>query len=334
MCSLYITEHGASLGIQKNRLEVKTKDGEQRSVPIETLESIEIFGKSQMTTQVITECLQRGIPVSFYAYGGEYFGRLISTGHVNVARQRMQYEITKNEDFCLELSKEIISAKVHNQSVLLRRYERSSQKTVQQEIMIIKRTEKRIERCVSLEGLMGCEGYAARMYFQALGKVVSEEFYFEKRSKRPPKDEFNALLSLGYSKLFHEIYAKVENKGLNAYLGFMHQDKEGHPALISDLIEEWRAVIVDSTVMSLINGHEIQKEHFSRLEDGTGIYLTRDGMKIFVNKLDQKMNTQNHYISYVDYPITFRQALDLQINQLIKCMEKQNTSVYNPVKIR
>lgn len=332
MSCLYVTEHGASVGIRQNRVEVKYQNGSLKSIPIEPLESIEIFGRSQMTTQAIAECLSRGIPVSFYAHGGEYFGRLVNTDSVNVSRQRLQFAMTEDDAFRLALAKRILEAKIHNQCVLLRRYARSSEKNVSAEIAILSRTEKRADRCESMEELMGCEGFAARQYFQGLGKLVKEEFHFEKRSKRPLKDEFNALISFGYSLLFHEIHAKAENRGLNAYLGFIHEDKEKHPALISDLVEEWRAVIVDAAAMSLINGNEIQKEHFQKTD--TGVYLNKGGSKIFINKMEQKMRKEMRYLDYADYPVTFRRALDMQIMRLVKAMEEKDPELYHPVRTR
>ena len=115
----------------------------------------------------------------------------------------------------------------------------------------------KIDTCTTVNEIIGYEGNAARIYFQCLGKLVDDDFKFEKRSRRPPLDEFNSMLNLGYSILMNEIYSRVENKGLNAYFGFVHQDREKHPTLVSDIIEEWRAVIIDSMVMSLVNGHEI-----------------------------------------------------------------------------
>lgn len=332
MSCLYVTEHGASVGIHQNQVEVRYQDGSLKSIPIEPLESIELFGRSQMTTQAIVEFLSRGIPVSFYAHGGKYFGRLVNTDVVNVSRQRLQFVMTEDEGFCLALAKRILEAKIHNQCVLLRRYARSSEENVGAEIVILSRTETRADRCESMEELIGCEGFAARQYFQGLGKLVKEEFHFEKRSKRPPKDEFNALISFGYSLLFHEIHAKAENRGLNAYLGFIHEDKEKHPALISDLVEEWRAVIVDAAAMSLINGNEIQKEHFRKTENG--VYLDKEGSKIFINKMEQKMRREMRYLDYADYSVTFRRALDMQIMRLIKAMEKKDPELYHPVRTR
>ena len=115
MSYLYVCEQGAIIGISANRFEVKYKDGMIKSIPAETLELIEVFGKVQITTQCITECLKRGVNILFFSTNGSYFGRLISTSHVNVQRQRKQAEIEKNKEFKLRLSRKIIDAKIRNQ---------------------------------------------------------------------------------------------------------------------------------------------------------------------------------------------------------------------------
>lgn len=104
MSYLYVCEQGATIGITENRFQVKYKDGMVKSIPAETLEVIEIFGKIQITTQCITECLKRGVNILFYSTKGAYFGRLISTNHVNVQRQRLQAAVTEDEQFKLDFS--------------------------------------------------------------------------------------------------------------------------------------------------------------------------------------------------------------------------------------
>lgn len=132
----------------------------------------------------------------------------------------------------------------------------------------------------------------------------------------------------------NDIYSEIEAKGMNPFFGLMHQDGENHPTLASDLMEEWRAIIVDSVAMSLINGHEIHKEDFAVDPDDQGCYLTKRGMHTFISKLQQKMQTHMKYLPYLDEAVTFRTAISLQLNQLIKAMDNGDFTIYSPIVIR
>lgn len=333
MSYLYVNENGVTIGIEANRCIAKYPDGMKKYVPIEALEGIVIMGKSQLTTQCLEECLMRGINVSYFSKGGKYFGRVQSTGHIKTERQRKQCALY-NTEFALELAKEIISAKIKNQLVVLRRYERFRKLSLADihDKMIICRNK--IDECKSVSEIMGHEGQSAKYYFDGLSKCINKEFEFHGRTRRPPLDEFNSMIGLGYSILMNELYGKIEEKGLNPYFGFMHRDAENHPTLASDLMEEWRAVIVDATVMSIINGNEIEKSDFTHDLDEPGCYLTKNGVGILLKKLEKKFETDVRYLDYVSYPVNFRHAIQLQINQLVKAIESEDAQVYHPIIIR
>lgn len=255
MSYLYLTENAAKLSVRENRLVVTKEKEILESVPIETVEAVNVYGNGQITTQCIHECMKREIPIVYYSQNGRFYGRLQSYSHIEVLRQRKQAVFNKNP-MALELSKKMIDAKIRNQIVILRRYAYERQLDFKKEYRQMNLLRKKICGVKSINELMGYEGNAARIYFDVLNKLVAPEFSFQGRTRRPPKDPFNAMLSLGYSILMNEVYGKLIAKGLNPCLGFMHQDRENHPALASDLIEEWRMIIVDSTVLSLITGHE------------------------------------------------------------------------------
>lgn len=218
MSLLYINENGAVIGIDGCRCTIKYADGIKRSLPIESLEAITIMGKSQMTTQCTAECLKRGIPVSYFSKGGVYFGRLQSTGHINVARQRKQCALYDTE-FSIKLAKRIIDAKLRNQSVVLRRYEKSKGLQLDEIQKMLSVCRAKVFRCDSIPEIIGYEGQGAKYYFKGLAQCVDKPFQFKGRSRRPPLDEFNSMLSLGYSILMNEVYCKIETKGLNPYFG-------------------------------------------------------------------------------------------------------------------
>ena len=226
-----------------------------------------------------------------------------------------------------------MKAKIQNQMVVLRRYATSKKINFSGKYSHMKILQNKIQNTHKIEQIMGLEGNAARIYFEGLSELVEPDFQFERRNRRPPCDPFNAMLSFGYSILLSEIYGKLDAKGLNPYFGFIHQDRENHPTLASDLMEEWRMVIVDSTVLSLINGHEIFKDHF-QAGDGGAIYLTSEGMKIFLRKLELKFRQEVKYLKYVEHPVSFRRAIELQINCFAHVLDENDIEAYEPIVIR
>lgn len=333
MSYLYVSEQGAKISFSGNRFVVKSKDGMERSLPAYPMEVIQIFGNVQMTTQCMEECLKSGVTVSFYSTSGAYYGRLISTSHVNVFRQRLQARRSDDPALKLAFAKSIISAKVQNQIVVLRRYARNHNVDVSDEIHEMERMKRLLQYKEDDNELMGCEGFAAKNYFKGLAKVIDPAFTFEGRNRRPPKDPFNSMLSLGYSILLNEIYGQIEAKGMNAYFGMLHKDREKHPTLASDLMEEWRAVIVDSTVMSMINGHEVSANDFETTEEG-GVILGNNVFKAFISKLDKKLATEARYLKYLDYSVSFRRAIDYQIDRYVRVLETGDASEYQPIILR
>ena len=331
---LYVSDAGTELGIEENRIVAHYPDGMKRTIPIETVESITLLTKAHISVPCMEACLKRGISVSFFSKGGRYFGRLLSTGHVNAALQRKQSALY-DTPFALALAKRIIHAKTRNQIVVLRRYAHSRGVDVEDLISKMLVFGKKLDTADTMEQLSGYEGQCAKLYFRGLARCIEPEFAFHGRSRRPPMDEFNSLISLGYSILMNEIYAEIENKGLNPYFGFMHRDAENHPTLASDIIEEWRAVLIDSMAMSLINGHEISKEDFRMGDDEhPGCFLTKNGLNIFLKKLEKKLQSQVKYLSYVSNAISFRRAIALQLGRLSEAIRREEAISGNIAIVR
>ncbi len=334
MSYLYVTEDGASLNVDGGYYVVRYKDGMTHKIPSETLESVALFGNVSVTTQCVKKFLENGIAVSYFSKKGSYFGRLESTRHANIFRLKKQISLTDDQGFFIPLAKKIISAKVHNQIVLLRRYKRNNSiEDIENDIFMLCDSIKKIDNVTDIEEIMGYEGVAAKYYFKALSKLVNPDFAFNGRNRMPPKDEFNSMLSLGYTLLMYEIYGEIENKGLSPYAGFIHSDRERHPTLASDLMEEWRAVIVDSVVMSLVNGSEIEKNDFIHDDETHGVYLTNIGMRKFLNKMETKLRSETGYLNST-YRMSFRKALWHQVNNLVSAIENSDPDLYNPILIR
>lgn len=330
MSTLYICEQGSNLSIDSGKFIVKDLQGCVRTIPQETLESVIVFGNISITTPCVQECLKRGIPISYFSTKGSYFGRLESTSHKSPFRLKKQVMLSEDSSFCLEWNKKIISAKVHNQRIVLQRYKGNKEKVIQT-IRNMKRLESSLLKSESDAEIRGFEGLTARLYFEALSELVTEDFRFKGRSKRPPRDPFNSMLSLGYTLLMYEIVGEVENKKMSPYIGFLHRDGENHPTLASDLMEEWRSVIVDSVVLSLIRGNEIKKESFYFAENG--VFLDKETLKIFLLKFENKIRTLNKYIDFQNR-MSFRQTIGHQVRSFVRMIEQEEIGCYQPIRIR
>ena len=333
MSYIYINEQGSEITVDGGRCVVTKPDGMRRIIPIETIEYVSLFGNIKITVPAMQMFMKNKIPVTLYSKTGNYFGRIMSNENCNIIRQRKQFKLSGETEFSLELSKRIINAKVHNQRVVLMRYAPTEKKEeVRHIIEQMKLAVKNIDKCTSVSQIMGYEGIAARHYFMGLSKCILPEFKFCGRSRRPPKDEFNSMISLGYAMLMNEIYGAVEGKGLNVYAGFLHQDRERHPTVASDMLEEWRSVLIDSMVMSLINGYEVEKSGFRREENG--VFLDDKIFKIFLKKYETKLRTSTGYLNYGDEKVSFRKALWLQASKLAKAIDEEDCTLYEPIYIR
>jgi len=334
MSCLYVVEQGSKIKHIGGQFILEVKDGENRVVPDEILESISIFGNSVLTTQAIKACLEKNINVSFLSTKGRYFGKLMSNTATNPDRLKAQAYLSDNIDQCLKFAKIILKAKINNQDVILRRYAKNSETDISSHIKDLKIYEEHIEKGKAINEIMGYEGIAAKTYFEALSKLIKPEFKFSGRNKRPPKDAFNSMLSLGYSLIYNEIFSEIENRNLSPYIGFIHKLKDRHPALVSDLIEEWRAVLIDSTMMSLVQGNEILIEEFTKDEYSEAVFISDLAVKQIVRKIENKLRSQNNYLEYLNEPISFRKAIWWQIKSLASCIENGNLTEYKPIRIR
>ncbi len=332
MCFVYVSENGAMVGVTGGHLTITHNDDSVEKIPKNTVDGLSIFGKSSMTAAAIQFCLENGVPVSFLTQAGRYIGRLSSAYNVNIHRQRRQFEIDEKDEFALEIARKIVHAKINNQMVVAKRYLYNMDYSLNDMMIQLHSSRKKALFAQDRHELMGLEGIASREYFSIIKKVIVTDYEFSGRNRRPAIDPFNSMLGFGYSLLTKEIYAEIENRGLNAYVGLLHLDKSGHPALASDMIEEWRATIVDSVVLSLIQGHEVGIDEFDVVE-GKCVMSDTSRKKLLI-KLEKRMHTPMQYLKYIDKPVTFRQAIWHQAERMAVAIEKHMPEYYEPVCIR
>ena len=335
MSSLYLTEEGSNISIKDNRLIIKKTNETLKEISIEKVDNIVLIGNTHLTSPLATELLKREIPVSWLSSTGKFYGRLEPTTSINIERQREQFRRSDDEKFCLNLAKTFIIGKIKNSQVVLRRYNRNfDNKEVEEIIEELKRYARKTDEAENIEQLLGYEGNASKIYFKGLGQMVRSEFYFNKRTRMPPTDKFNSLLSLGYTLLLYEIYTAITNKGLNPYCSFLHKIRKGHPALASDLMEEWRSTIIDSLVMNLVQNKIITPDDFNPQEENGAVYLTKEGLKKFIMKFEEKLKQHNSYLTFVDYPLSFRESIQFQAGSLVKAIENNEAEIYRAILIR
>lgn len=330
MTSLYITESGAYLRKRGGHVLVGRNNELLLEVPLERIEDVTLIDSVQISSELISEFLQRGIPLSWISGRGRFFGSLLSNSSVDILKHEQQFALLKHEKFYFSLAQKVVFAKVHNQLTILRRYNRNlGLDSVETAIRNILAVRKNIFFTQDTRTLMGYEGIISRTYFSALGEIVPEEFKFEKRSKMPPRDPFNSMLSLGYSMLFNEILSDLIAVGLHPYVGFMHKIAKGHPALASDLIEEWRAPLIDAMVLAMVKRNMITADMFDVTDEGC--FLCTEARKIFLQVYNKKLRSDNQYL---DGKYSYRESIRQQCRKYASSIMNEDITIYTPLELR
>ncbi len=331
--NLYVCHQGAQISINENQFHIKKTDDTDRSFPIHMIEMIEIFGNVQVTTQAVKRCLQENIPIVYYTLSGRMIGRLSAPSRMHPDKVFRQYQLLEHPETMLLIDKSIVKAKLHNQRVVLKRFMRKRPEELEPETeALLTGLFKRVDRAVKRDQLMGIEGIAAKEYFQHLGMLPEEPYRFAKRTRRPSKDPVNAALNVGYSVLLNEVLGVICGVGLMPEVGIFHVTSSNRPALACDLMEEWRPIIVDSTVIAMFTGHEFQAEDFQ--SRGEGIYLTSSGFKKLIRKLQMKMDLSCSYLKTSERKMTFHNAIAHQVFCFEKLLESGRAAEYQPIMLR
>jgi CRISPR-associated protein Cas1 len=286
---LYVVEQGAVVQKEGERIAVR-KDGQLLlTVPVFKLDSVVVFGGVQLTTQALGLLLANGIEVSFMSIDGRLKGRLLPAESRNVVLRLKQYERYHDHDFRLQVSRAVVRGKLANARALIMRYLRNHPDAdLTEPVHALEDAIAQVADAKDLDVLRGLEGRAAAVYFSAFGQMLRGVLPFSGRSRRPPRDPVNAMLSLGYSLLTRELFGAAAARGFDPYLGFYHDVRYGRPALALDLVEEFRPVVVDRLVLSLVNRKVFAPEDVEQSEEG-GFMLTRDALRRFVAAYEERV---------------------------------------------
>ena len=293
--TLFVTQSDAYLSLDGDNVVVLKDDIKLGRVPLHNLESVVTFGYTGASPALMGYCAKRNISVIFMTASGRFLARVIGESNGNVTLRKTQYSISDNEKNSALIARNFIIGKVYNCKWIIERMTRDYALRI--DVEAFKQISSHlsdllleIRGCEDLERLRGLEGQAAYSYNKLLNDMIlhqKSDFYFNTRSRRPPLDNMNAMLSFAYTLLANDTAAALEAVGLDAYVGFLHRDRPGRVSLALDLIEELRGVVADRFVLSLVNLKVINKDDFSTKENGA-VIMTDDARKKILKAWQEK----------------------------------------------
>jgi CRISP-associated protein Cas1 len=298
-----------------SRLRVMIADEEAASVPLIRISQLVLIGGAHASSAVFRECCRLGIPILHMSGTGWLNGLTISTGHKNIDIRAEQFAAARDEERRVPVSAAIVAAKVHNSRVLLRRNGNATER----DLSILRDYCERAARADSIEELLGIEGSAARLYYANLAGMLKGEgerlecFDFDGRSRRPPADPMNALLSFCYSLLTRDWTTVLMAVGLDPMMGFYHRPRYGKPALALDMMEPFRPVIADSVAITAVNNGEVGTDDFYRREGA--VLLSPRGRRSLVECYERRMAVEIEHPLF-GYKCNYRAVFELEARLL------------------
>jgi len=299
-----------------------------RDFPAADVDHVMLFGNIQVTTAAMHSMLRNGIEMAVFTSGGKLMGQLTPPMGKNIPLRISQFRRYEDSQFVLEFSRQIVKAKIANAQTLLTQF-RANHPTVftPSDLKFFKQMLSRAERCENLETLRGIEGSAAAHYFGLFGKLFEQPGMFAGRTRRPPQDPVNAVLSFGYVVTGSQIQWFLDGVGLDPYLGFFHAIDYGRPSLALDMLEEFRHSFVDSLAVKLFNQRILKESDFYH-PPGGGVYLnTRGKQKFFTHyqKMLGEISLLHVDQSPEDFPVESKGYLSLfqrQVHRLIRTIQE------------
>ena len=272
-------------------LEVWAEEGKIGEMRLLEVSQVALMGRAHVTEPVVRELMKREIPIVHLSQGGWLQGVTEGLPHKNIELRRHQFRRADDPNAALEIARSLVRAKVLNQRVLLRR--NGGDELPASVLDELRRCARDAHRATDLASVLGHEGRAARVYFANFQRMLrppgggSPRFDFETRTRRPPRDPINAMLSFGYAMLTREWLSVCRSVGFDPYLGYLHQPRYGRPALALDLMEPFRPLIADSVVIRVVNNGEIKPSHF--IERMGAVGLTAFGRRAFLEAFEQRL---------------------------------------------
>lgn len=319
MGTVYITQEDAFIGKTDERLNVKSNKQKLLDVPLIKVDGIVVLGRATISPAVVNELLERQIPLSFLTNTGRYLGRLEPEMTKNIFVRQAQWQAAGESEKAIHLVRGFVRGKLKNYRMMLSRNQRNHPEVqMQAAITRIENAIAPIEQTKKIDSLRGLEGAGSAAYFGIFDQLIrTEGFSFEARRRRPPTDPVNALLSFGYSLLRHDIQSAVNIVGFDPYLGYLHQQHYGRPGLALDLMEEFRPLVVDTTVLGAINLRILTPSDFTTETLSNAVLLSAEGRREFLKLYEQKKQSQFKH-PVLGRQCTYQEAFEIQARLLAK----------------
>lgn len=313
---MYVQHQGAMLGKRGDRLVVTSRGQLLADVKLIDVSQVCLLGNVQLTAQALREITGAGIPIAHFSYAGWFHALTSGLVHKNVELRMAQFAVAADPQRALPLARHFVAGKIKNARTLLRR---NRSETAPQPLHRLRQFAHQALAAQDLQTLLGIEGMAARDYFSGFARLLKGDtsFHIESRNRRPPRDPVNALLSFLYALLVKDLTITLHTVGFDPMLGFLHQPRYGRPSLALDLAEQFRPLIADSVVLSLVNNQEISPEHFIR--SAGAVTLTDNGRRIVLQAYERRMDALVTHPRF-GYRISYRRVLEVQARLLARTL--------------
>jgi CRISP-associated protein Cas1 len=335
--TVHVLGHGDRLSREGDTLKVVPRQGTTTALPVEDVAEICLHGYAQVSTQALGMCAYHDIPVHWFTASGYYLCSLTS-GVSKVQRRINQFRFLSSPDHCLALSKQTVNNRMENQIQFLMRLSRG--RKTRRDLIIkhlaqMRRLQKSAKKAIGIDSLRGFEGACGNTYFSALRLLledtVPEEFRFKKRTRRPPKDRFNAILSFGYNLLYRSMMNAILLVGLEPALGYYHQPRSAAHPLVMDIMELFRVPIWDQTVIASIRRKQWDAEKDFEITQAK-VWLSDNGRKKAIELFENRLQDEwKHPI--LDYSLSYGRQIELEVRLLEKWWTEEK-SLFATCKLR
>ena len=320
---VYIQEQGAVVGKSGGTLTISKGGQKLATARLADVSQVVLCGNISITAQATHLLCEKSIPIIHLSMGHWFYGITQGMGLRNAFQRSQQFRVASMPTRCLDIARSIVAAKVAAQRTLLRRNASPAPTDALDELA---KRASQVESTDSIQSLLGVEGNAARSYFAHFalmlkGDALPTQWEFDKRNRRPPRDPINAMLSFGYALLAKESTVALLAEGLDPWWGFYHQPRHGRPALALDLMEEFRAPIVDSAVLTAVNTGMVHQRNFKIAK--AGCTMNPAGRKAFIRAYEARLDQLVTHPIF-DYRCSWRTIIRLQAKLLSRWVTGEN----------